>query len=297
MRIGYACLAVGVPETEIRGCILKNASDERLNNLIYHNLISLENIIDYNIRNNILLFRISSDLIPFGSSPANKLDWWKINAYHLNKIGRKILDSGMRVSMHPGQYTVLNSPDEAVVSRAVCDLDYHAKVLDSLGVGPEHKIILHIGGCYKDKQQSAKRFCENYARLGEMVKQRLVIENDDKIYNIGEVLDIGTSLGIPVVFDNLHNAVNPCRDKEDEKYWINKCSLTWQESDGGQKIHYSQQDPLKKPGAHSERINVTEFLNFCKGLGRNDLDIMLEVKDKNLSALKCIHACTNSQII
>jgi UV DNA damage endonuclease len=131
--------------------------------------------------------------------------------------------------------------------------------------------------------------------LDKRVKRRLVIENDDKIYNIREVLDIGKGLGIPVVFDNLHNAVNSCSESKDDKYWVSKCSSTWREEDGVQKIHYSQQDSQKKPGAHSASIEVGEFLSFCNSLGRDDIDIMLEVKDKNLSAVKCILACTNSQ--
>lgn len=58
----------------------------------------------------------------------------------------------MRVSMHPGQYTVLNSLKKDVVERAIKDLNYHAKVLDSLGVGESHKIVLHIGEVYNDKK-------------------------------------------------------------------------------------------------------------------------------------------------
>lgn len=78
MRIGYASLTTGVRETNFRTCILKNASSENLLAIIEDNLHSLENIIDYNIQNGIKLFRISSGIIPFGSSPINKLKWWDI---------------------------------------------------------------------------------------------------------------------------------------------------------------------------------------------------------------------------
>ena len=111
MRIGYACLAIAVPGSKMKNCTLKNADAERLLSLIEHNLNSLETLIDYNICNNIRLFRISSDLIPFGSSLATGLKWEKIYLEKLSTIGQKILCSEMRVSKHPGQYTVLNSPD------------------------------------------------------------------------------------------------------------------------------------------------------------------------------------------
>lgn len=291
MRIGYACLTLGVPDTDLKSCMSKNADEEKLLDLISHNLNSLENIIDYNIANNIKLFRISSDIIPFGSSTVNNLSWWDIFSHRLIKLGEKIKTNGMRVSMHPGQYTVLNSPDEGVVERAIKDLDYHTRMLDSLGVGPEHKIVLHIGGIYNNKEEAMKRFVANYNRLSNEVKKRLVVENDDKSYNIKDVLEIGNMLNIPVVFDNLHNKINPFDEGKGELTWINQCKGTWSEVDGPQKIHYSQQDPTKKPGSHSSTIEINEFMEFYEGLERNDLDIMLEVKDKNLSAVKCIN-CT-----
>lgn len=293
MSIGYACLTLGVPNTSQKSCRLKNANEFTLSEIILNNLSSLENIIDYNIKNKIMLFRISSDLIPFGSSPANSHPWWNTFASEFLRIGEKIKKNGMRVSMHPGQYTVLNSPNEEVVNRAIEDLNYHDKVLNALGLGPEHKIVLHIGGVYNDKKEAISRFRTNYYRLERTVKQRLVLENDDKSYDISQVLEIGITLGAPVIFDNLHNAINPCDKEENDFYWINQCKKTWMEKDGHQKIHYSQQNPVKKRGSHSESIRINEFMSFYENVKRDDLDIMLEVKDKNLSAVKCIN-CTST---
>lgn len=292
MSIGYACLTVGVPRTDQKSCLLKNASEEKLLELITYNLNSLKNIIDYNIKNQIKLFRISSDLIPFGSNPINILPWWEIFASQLQMIGQKIKSSGMRVSLHPGQYTVLNSPNKDVVKRAVKDLNYHNRVLDSIGVGTEHKIVLHIGGIYNNKKQAIKRFIDNYRHLDEKVKQRLVLENDDQSYNIYDVLEIGTFLNLPVVFDNLHNRINSCDKEKDDFYWLDECRKMWQKKDGFQKIHYSQQNPFKKTGSHSSSIGINEFMEFYENLARKEIDIMLEVKDKNLSAVKCIN-CTS----
>jgi len=276
---------------------MKNASESKLLDLIAHNLSSLENIIDYNIKNNIKLFRISSDIIPFGSSPVNKLPWWELFADTFSVIGRKIENSNMRVSMHPGQYTVLNSPHEEVVGRAIEDLNYHNQVLDSLSIASKHKIVLHIGGIYNDKEQAMKRFSENYDKLSEGVKRRLVIENDDKSYTIRDVLEISSKLNVPVIYDNLHNKINPFDQDKSDRYWIDECRFTWTEQDGNQKVHYSQQDIAKKRGSHSKSIDIDEFMNYYELLGRKDLDIMLEVKDKNLSAIKCINCTTDNKKI
>jgi UV DNA damage endonuclease len=294
LRIGYACQTVGVPHTGLKSCMLKNASESVLLDLIAHNLNALETIIDYNRGNGIQLFRISSDLIPFGSSPVNQTHWWKLFAPKLTAIGEKIADGEMRVSMHPGQYTVLNSPNQDVVKRAVDDLNYHNRVLCSLETGIEHKIVLHVGGVYGDKEQALLRFRENYRLLDETVRQRLVIENDDRSYTVEDVLQLGVSLNIPVVYDNLHNSVNPCDPGKSDRDWIEACAKTWRGKDGPQKIHYAQQDYSKKPGAHSATIRTDEFMDFINGLGSRDIDIMLEVKDKNSSALKCIR-CISAQ--
>lgn len=171
----------------MKSCTLKNADDKHLLSLIGQNLDSLERLIDYNIQNGIPLFRISSDLIPFGSSLAAGLPWQEIFAEKLSAIGGKILRSGMRVSMHPGQYTVLNSPDPSVVERAVEDLRYHAGVLDGLGLGRTHKIILHLGGVYGDKKQAKSRFLSRYRGLEPGIQKRLVLENDDKLFHIWDV--------------------------------------------------------------------------------------------------------------
>ncbi len=292
MSIGYACLTEGVPETNFKTCRKANATEEKLEELIRFNLQSLENIIDYNIRNQIKLFRISSDIIPFGSSPVNGLVWWELFESQFEQIGRKIKASGMRVSMHPGQYTVLNSPDEEIVSRAVEDLVYHTRFLDSLGVGSEYKIVLHIGGVYKEKELAMQRFIENYQTLSVAIKKRLVIENDDRSYTVSEVLAISQATGAPVIYDNLHNAINTSDVSKDDAYWIELTRKTWKPEDGNQKIHYSQQSPMSRIGAHTRTISLDPFMDFYHQVSREDLDIMLEVKDKNLSAVKCINATT-----
>ena len=294
MSIGYACLNIGTPNTNIRSVMQRNATLEKLTEVTAHNLAALEKMIDYNRKNDIKLFRISSDLIPFGSSPVNALPWWDIHAEAFQHIGAKIQKSSMRVSFHPGQYTVLNSPDENVVARAILDLAYHAKMLECLGVDNQHKIVLHVGGIYGDKKEAIERFEQNFRRLPETVQNRLILENDDRLYNIEEVLELAHRLQIPAVYDNLHHAINPPAAGGADPYWIAEAKKTWKEADGNQKIHYSHQAPGKRPGAHTDTIDLETFLTFHDQLEDKQIDIMLEVKDKNLSAIKCQNATTTA---
>lgn len=287
MAIGYACKLIGIPNTGIGGCTLKLASEDNLRRIISNNLEALDCIIEYNIKNNIRLFRISSDIIPLASHPINKLEWWIEFEDKLTEIGGKIKANNIRVSMHPGQYTVLNSVNPTVVKNAVDDLVYHAKFIDLLRVDEKNKIVLHIGGVYGDKKEAKKLFVNNFYSLPHYVQKRLIIENDDKSYNIEDVLEISGRTGLPVVFDNLHNSINSSLEECTDSEWIRRCGDTWKSKDGKQKIHYSQQKEGAKVGSHSETIFVEEFLEFYKMLPYDQIDIMLEVKDKNLSAVKC----------
>ena len=287
MSIGYACLTIAVENTDFKSCIIKNCNQERFLSVIKNNLTSLFNILNYNIKNDIKVFRISSDLIPLGSHEYIPVkNWEDYFEKELSDIQEIIKNTGVRLSMHPGQYTVLNSPNADIVRRAVRDLEYHDKVMSILKVNQENKIILHVGGIYGDKKGAIERFKSNYKELSQNIKDRLVIENDDKLFNIIDVLEIGNDLGIPVVYDNLHNQCNKLTEESDS-YWIMDAYKTWKKSDGRQKIHYSQQNPKKRQGAHSDTIATEEFLNFYNSLSNKDIDIMLEVKDKNISAVKC----------
>lgn len=297
MRIGYACICTLDETTKIKTCILRNANEERLTSLIQHNLNALLRILSYNHEHDIRMFRISSDIIPFGSSPANTLDWHHMFADSLYHIGNLIKAYDMRVSFHPGQYTLLNSPRDDVTHRSILDLQYHASFLDALGLDSSHKMILHVGGVYGDKDAAKQRFCDVYEHLNDQVKKRLVIENDDRYYHIEDVLTLSEKVHVPIVFDNLHHHILSPDTKMEDRAWINYVKRTWSSFDGIQKMHYSEQDPTRQKGAHAQQVDVNVFLAFVKLLNRNDIDIMLEVKDKNISALACVEALKNAGFI
>ena len=295
MKIGYACLVVGVPDTTMKTTRKANATPERLTELIQHNLASMENMIAYNIKHGIKMYRISSDIIPFGSDlETNQLDWTSLFNETLKELGEKIKAHDIRVSMHPGQYTVLNSLDEDVVTRAVLDLEYHTQFLDALEVDDSHKIILHIGGVYGDKDAAKSRFIEVYKRLSDRVRARLIIENDHSLYTVSDVLEISEATGAPVVYDNLHNACNPSDPTVSDAEWIKKAKETWKSADGRMKIHYSQQKTGGRLGAHTDTIYIEPFMAFYEEVAPLNVDIMLEVKDKNLSAVKANLATTDN---
>lgn len=288
MKVGYACTPLTTKARINRRLTLKNYSEEKLKSILADNLKDLNKILKHNLNNNIKMFRISSDIIPLGSHTVNTFNWKEYFKEELIEIGQFIKKNHLRVSMHPGQYTVINSPNKEVVLKSIKDLQYHCDFLDSLDVDYTNKLILHIGGIYNDKKAAKLRFIENFNSLPSSVKNRLVIENDEKNFSLNDVLEISHLINVPVVFDNLHNSCYGDNNYTTKEIY-EKVLKTWKPKDGTMKVHYSQQAPQKKLGSHSQTIFSDEFLQYYNEIKEFKVDIMLEVKDKDISAIKCIN--------
>jgi len=147
-------------------------------------------------------------------------------------------------------------------------------------------MAIHLGGIYDDKRNSLKRFIETCRALDRRIKARLVIENDERCYTIADALGASKAIGVPVVFDVFHHAWNPALERHSLRSIIQLAAKTWSKRDGRVKIHYSNQWPGEPAGTHSKSISVRKFLQFYETVHDLDLDIMLEVKDKQESVLK-----------
>lgn len=285
IRVGYACVNTQLPSAS-RTCRLKNASDENILSLSRQNLDALKQILLWNRENGIQLFRISSDTIPFASHAVNTLPWWRTLKAEFAALGRIIAQFNMRVSMHPGQFTVLNSLNPKVVAASEAELEYHCRVLNALGLDRHHKIVIHIGGTYGDKTSSMERFIKNFAKLPSRIRNRLVIENDEKNYTVRDVLEIADELQIPMVFDLFHHRCNPSFHRKSLVWTIEKIATTWRREDGPAKLHYSNQQKGRPKGTHSQAIDISDFRHFYRRIQHMRLDIMLEVKNKEQSVLE-----------
>ena len=115
-HLGYVAIARSIDAPTNRTCRLANATPGRLRQLIAVNLGNLERVLAYNVSIDVSFYRISSDVIPFASHPVNRLRWWDEFGEALERLGDVIRRHSMRVSMHPGQFAVLNSLTPAVVA-------------------------------------------------------------------------------------------------------------------------------------------------------------------------------------
>ncbi len=288
MRIGYACINQSVGCTSSSTFRLKSYSEERLIETVNNNLECLGRVLEYNLQHNILLFRVTSDLIPFASHPICTFDWQDHFKKQFRKLGRFAKSNGMRLTMHPGQYTVLNSKTKRIVQNSISELKYHVDVLDLFELDPSAKIQIHVGGVYGDKIGSLQRFITNYQQLDESITRRLIIENDEKSYTLKDCLRIHEAIEIPIVFDTLHHTVN--NNGESLQSAIQSISPCWDSKDGIPLVHYSSQEPYSRPGKHAEHIDIAHFKRFLEMTQDLDFDVMFEIKSKETAANAAIQA-------
>lgn len=284
-RLGFVASVLSEDLSMSRTCRLRNATPLRIRELIAENLAALGRAIDFLERRRIRLYRITSNLIPFASHPINTLAWWDEFAPQLAALGARLRALDIRVSTHPGQYTVLNSPSPAIVRAAIAELEYHARLLDLLNTDTSSKIVLHVGGLYGASEAVAmERFRTAASDLSSAVRRRLVVENDDRLFDAEEVLSLALRLDLPAVFDWLHHTANPCRAPLPQV--LPAIFRTWQRRDGRPKVHLSSQAPGAPPGAHADFIKPGDALDLFAALPGKPFDCMLEAKQKDRALLK-----------
>lgn len=282
IRIGYAGINTELPSAS-RTFRLAGYSVQRMLGVASANLTALEQILAWNADHGIFLFRITSSLIPFGSHPVNRGEWRQTFRNDFARIGRFIRDKGMRVSMHPGQYSVLNSPHEATHENTLRDLAYHEALFSLMELDFDHKIVVHGGGAYGNKAKAARVLVERLAEIDSRVRLRLALENGERVFTAQDILAICRESRIPGVLDVFHHRVLPSFSGMSITEVIEAFAPSW--AGARQKIHYSNQEPGKALGSHSSRVDINAFGGFYEAIRDLDLDIMLEVKDKQASVL------------
>lgn len=284
LRLGYASLNTRLP-SPARTVRLANATPERLRELLSANLDALETVLRWNVEHDIRVFRLSSNIVPLASHPVNRLRWWDELADRFAALGRLMRDERMRLSTHPGQYTVLGSPNPAVTAAGIAELNYHGRMLEAFRLDASHRIVIHPGGVYGDPGATLARFATAFGRLSGAARERLAVENDER-WSLADVLAFAETLGAPVVFDAFHHALRPSLPHLGLRDLVLASGATWGPGDGRQEVHFSTQAAGRRPGAHSESLDLEAFAAFAAEVGDLPLDCILEVKDKERSVLR-----------
>ena len=291
-HLGYACKNMSLAETAKvltdRTCRMDKFSIARANELALKNSADLLPILQWNVRNSIQFFRIGSGIFPFIDHSDLQ---YKVTDLpdavtiqnNLRTAGAFAKQSGMRLSCHPGPYTCLGSPSQQTVEKSLLGLKMHSDLADLLGYGEEFAINIHVGGVYENKEETAKRFAEQYAELPTAIRERLTIENDDKasMWSMSDLFELIAPIcpAIKLVLDIHHHRF--CQ-RESLQEAARMSFSTWSGFSEIPKVHYSESRPDARPQAHSDYITETiptlsDFVEY---------DIMVEAKSKELAVLE-----------
>ena len=290
IRLGYVALSKALDNVTTSSTItytnyqkLDNETrSEKLDGVIKSNFLDLEKILKYNIKNNIHFYRLTSKLIPLAT--LSEVDFEYINRYKKEylSIGNIINNSNMRVDTHPDQFCVLNSTDKKIVDNSISILKYHKNILKSLKV-KKPKILIHVGSSSFGKEKSISRFINNFNKLDTEIQNMLLLENDDKVYNIVDTLNLCKRINVPMVLDYHHYMCN--NNGEKISSYITEIFETWNKEDIVPKIHFSspKNKTKKDMRSHHDYINSDDFIDFIEQVKfvDRDFDVMIEAKMKD----------------
>lgn len=270
-----------------------------------HSLRRLRAVLDYLDRNDIRMYRLATALAPYASHPELTQFHGQVEqcAGELADVGRIARERDIRLSSHPGQYTVLNSERADVRDAAVAELEVQAALLDAMGLGPEAVVVLHVGSAAGGVGAASDRFLAGFERLSDRARARLGIENDDRSFGLSAVLSISGRTGCPVVWDVLHHRCHD-PDRIPDREALAAALRTWP-AGTVPKIHYSsprldvqerrvrkgrrieRRPVLPQLRAHADLVDPIGFERFIRDVppGR-DFDVMLEAKAKDLALLR-----------
>lgn len=189
----------------------------------------------------------------------------------------------------------MSSHRESVVISSIREIDFHAKVLDTIGVDQNGVMVLHGGTKQGGKIESLNRFKNNFLKLSESSRNRIVLENCETCYTIQDLLPICTELNIPLVLDFHHHNINSGNIKNDMHLLeiINdKIFPIWKLRNIKPKMHLSESRPGVKitdnitvRRAHADYITKLPSIIFKLNDIGIKLDLMIEAKMKEDSIL------------
>lgn len=259
---------------------------EKFDEIALSNLKSLLEALQFCSAHQIFAFRIGSSLLPLYTHPDHEYEIDDLpSSKRIYGLFKEIKDfaekSDIRLSFHPDQFVILNSPRDEVVENAIKDLEYHNLLSELLGVDV---INIHAGGVYGDKNVALKRLRKNVERLSKSLRQRLTFENDDKSYTPEDLLPVCRDLNIPLVYDvHHHRCLKDSMGVSEVTYAALK---TW---DREPLFHISS--PKEgwdgpKPSRHHDYIDSKDFPEVWKSLDALTVDIEAKAKEDAIFKLR-----------
>ncbi len=229
-RIGFACKIIDRPE-QVNGIKPKDdckryntgsttvawlnrqtraTAEQKLWDLMVQNIEATRQLVKRvgDLDEQLRMVRISSDILPVYTEPSWSY-FWKGHAVrdycerHFAEVGAVARDRGVRLSFHPGQFTVLSSDNPDIVRRSIEEFEYHADMARWMGYGrtfQDFKINVHIAG-----RQGPEGIRRVLSRLSTEARNCITIENEENAWGLDDCLSISDV--VPIVLDIHHHWV------------------------------------------------------------------------------------------
>jgi UV DNA damage endonuclease len=290
LRLGLCCLFAQEPirfRTTTATAMLrleKRARLARLSELCLVNADALLAALRYCAEHGIGAFRVNSQILPIRTHPTAGYEVEELPDSHaiesrFRQCGAFAREHGLRLSFHPDQFVVLNSPNPHTLRHSLDELDYQAQVAAWIGADT---INVHGGGAYGDKPSALRALRTTIERLPELVRSRLTLENDDRVYTPADLLPVCNDTGIPLVYDVHHHRCRP--DGLTVEAATDAARRTW----GDREPLFHISSPLEgwdgpKPQRHHDYVDARDFPKAWLGW---PLTVEVEAKAKELAVAR-----------
>ena len=189
----------------------KAVAEERLWDIMVHNIASYRKLIEYvgSLNPELRMVRLGSDVLPVYTQRDWSYFWQRpdVVAYcerEFAKVGDEARRLDVRLSMHPGQFTVLASDSQEIVERSIEEFEYHVNVIRYMGYGQtwqDFKCNVHISG-----RQGPAGIKAALQRLTPEARNTITIENDENKWGLDASLELEKDVAL--VLDIHHHWCN-----------------------------------------------------------------------------------------
>lgn len=225
----------------------REESIRELSHRISHNLTVTLETIKHCAEIGIKHYRLSCKLFPLITDNTLDLNLELFPNYQglldkLQEIGRTAKNLNISLSIHPDQFVVLGSDSDDVCQKSVEELNFHAKVMDLIGLPQDHTCPINIHPSlskFESPEKFVDKFIRNFFKCDIGVRNRLVVENEHHAFwncaNLYQYFYLYMksqyNFTFPLTFDNLHDDVNPSFDENLNRItadkWFIKFYQTW----------------------------------------------------------------------
>ena len=188
----------------------KEVAEQKLWDLMVGNIESTRKLVEKvgALDENLRMVRLSSDILPVYTESTWSWFWRLSNTRDycergFKQIGDVARSNNVRLSFHPGQFTVLASDSPDIVNRSIEEFEYHADMARWMGYGQkfqDFKINVHIAG-----RQGPEGIRATYKRLTPEARNCITIENEENAWGLDDCLTISDV--VPIVMDIHHHWV------------------------------------------------------------------------------------------